>query len=182
MDSTTEVEAPTLHSWLSELATMFQERDDFRDEVERITGQYAETCEAMYNRGQELESLRKAHANMVIAYGDLQELANQRYHTIGELHERVRDLVRVDQTKTDLISELQKKLDAAHRIFGDSFVHGTTGAARKNRAKLTPAQVGGIRSMVRNGSQRAYVARVYGVHPTTVSRIANGTYHREVIT
>ena len=74
-----------------------------------------------------------------------------------------------------------QQLETARRSFGDAFVYGAkpgAGPNRANRPKLTSAQVGGIRSMVGNGSTIASVAKVYGVHPSTVSRIASGVYHK----
>lgn len=142
-----------------------QERDDFNveakqelvSEVARLQEQYAELSDDMFT----------ANAKWV---SDVNRLA-------AEVADRNRQI----QTDQALIRNLQAQLNTARSAFGDAFVYGQvpgTGPTRKNRPKLTKAEVGGIRSMVGNGSTITAVARTYGVHPSTVSRIASGVYHR----
>jgi chromosome segregation ATPase len=195
--------SPIFTALLTELSVVFQERDDFRDEVERLTSEQGELAglrnevgsyaERVLDQDEEIRTLKNLADSRYEEIGRLQQqyaetselvfdrtaAVNRLAAEVADQNLRLQDSARDLQRVSDLYADTKAKLDTAHRIFGDSFVHGETGPSRKNRAKLTPAQVGGIRSMVRNGSQRAYVARVYGVHPTTVSRIANGTYHRE---
>jgi hypothetical protein len=176
MTSITEVEAPTLTALLTELAVVFQSRDDAiaaaeyaNGEVERLQAQYAEVCEDTFTTIQgKNQVINKVAGDVCDRNLEIQKLKAQ-LDTAREHHD-------ADQAH---IRDLQGQLDVARRSFGDAFLHGDTGPTRKNRPKLTPAEVGGIRSMVRNGSTRAAVAALYGVHPTTVSRIASGTYHRE---
>jgi hypothetical protein len=154
--------SPIFTALLTELSVVFQERDDFRDEVERLTSEQGELAGLRNEVG--------AYANRLLDQdSEIARLQEQYAETAEETYQRGK-----------LISRLREELAAAKRVFGDAFGHGETGPTRKNRPKLTPAQAGGIRSMVRNGSERKHVAWVYGVHPTTVTRIVNGTYHREV--
>lgn len=167
MDSITS-ENPVLGCLLSELAAVFQERDDFRDEVERLTAEHGELnnlrnevgsyAERVLDQDEEIDRLQ-------VQYAETCEVAYDRNQRVQALE--------------SLVAQLTGELDTAKRVFDESFVHGDTGPTRSNRPKLTSADVGGIRSMVQLGSALKSAARVYGVHPSTVSRIVNGTYHRK---
>lgn len=141
-------------------------------EIDRLQDQYAEASEEAFARGEIISDLNDLHAERV---KQINKLAGE----VADRNRTIQDLVRVDGARLELVNKLQHQLDTARRTFGDAFVHGPVGPTRKNRPKLTRAEVGGIRSMVGNGSTITAVAKTYGVHPSTVSRIVSGVYHRE---
>jgi hypothetical protein len=153
MDTTVGSGSSTLTSLLAELAEVFLKAEEQED---ALVAADAANAEVERLRGQVAEA---------------QEVAHQR-----DL--RIKDMARYSEVQAETIRNLQGQVNTARRTFGEAFVGHTVGPNRKNRPKLTPAEVGGIRSMVGNGSKIKHVANVYGVHPSTVSRIARGFYHR----
>lgn len=177
METQVSLSDGVLASLLLELSEVFLKAEGYEDalaaaewansESDRLRGETVTYAERVLEQESEIERLQEQYAE-----------ASEEAFRRGQI---IQDLTRVNDTRTEVIAALQKQLDTARRTFGDAFVYGAqpgAGPNRANRPKLTAAQVGGIRSMVGNGSTIRSVAKVYGVHPSTVSRIASGVYHK----
>jgi hypothetical protein len=172
-------ESSILSSLLAELAEVFLKAEGAEDAVA--------AAEAANEESENLRAETLMYANRVLEQeSEISRLREQVAEAQEVAHQRdlrIKHMSRYCDVQAETIRNLQGQLNTARRSFGDAFVYGQapgTGPTRANRPKLTPAEVRGIRSMVRNGSAIKSVASLYGVHPSTISRIARGFYYREV--